>query len=134
MGIKANQKYDASKLDEHKRDHSLYMAAAPLPAPTIALAVVVENAGFGSEAAAPMARRVIDYVLLGHYPSEEDIALTRKGQSGAPVGVPRRAVDVPLPGQVSSPLRQCRQCRQPQAPHAPAGEATQLAAATRDRP
>jgi penicillin-binding protein 2 len=99
VGIKANQKYDASKLEEHKRDHSLYIAAAPLPSPTIALAVVVENSGFGSEAAAPMARRVIDYLLLGLYPSEEDLVLTRKGQSGAPVGTPRRAVDVPLPGQ-----------------------------------
>jgi penicillin-binding protein 2 len=99
VGIKANQKYNASKLEEHKRDHSLYIAAAPLPSPTIALAVVVENSGFGSEAAAPMARRVIDYLLLGLYPSEEDLVLTRKGQSGAPVGTPRRAVDVPLPGQ-----------------------------------
>jgi penicillin-binding protein 2 len=101
VGIKANQKYDASKMEEHKRDHSLYIAAAPIPNPTIALAVVVENAGFGSEAAAPMARRVFDFVLLGQYPSEEDLVATRKGQSGAPMGTPRRAADVPLPGQVA---------------------------------
>ena len=107
VGIKANEKYDASKIEEHKRDHSLYIAAAPLPNPVIALAVVVENSGFGSEAAAPMARRVIDHVLLGLYPSEDDLVLTRKGQSGAPVGTARRSLDVPLPGQtapVSSPL------------------------------
>jgi penicillin-binding protein 2 len=99
IGIKANQKYDASKLEEHKRDHSLYIAAAPLPNPTIALAVVVENAGFGSEAAAPIARRVFDYLLLGLIPSEEDLAATRIGKSTAPIGTPRRADDWPLPGQ-----------------------------------
>jgi penicillin-binding protein 2 len=102
VGIKANQKYDASKMEEHKRDHSLYIAAAPMPNPTVALAVVVENAGFGSEAAAPIARRVFDYLLLGNYPSEEDMAATRKGQSGAPIGTPRRAADVPLPGQAAA--------------------------------
>jgi penicillin-binding protein 2 len=101
VGIKANQKYDASKLEEHKRDHSLYIAAAPLPEPTVALAVIVENAGFGAAAAAPIARRVFDYLLLGQYPSEEDIAATRKGLSVAPVGTPRRAADVLLPGQAA---------------------------------
>jgi penicillin-binding protein 2 len=103
VGIRANQKYEAAKMEEHKRDHSLYIAAAPLPAPTIALAVVVENAGFGSEAAAPIARRVMDYMLLGLYPSEEDLVLTRKGQSGAPIGTPRRAAEMPLPGQTVLP-------------------------------
>ena len=99
VGVKANQKYDASKLEEHKRDHSLYIAAAPLPNPSLVVAVIVENAGFGAAAAAPIARRVLDFVLLGHYPSEEDVAATRKGQSAAPIGAPRRIADVPLPGQ-----------------------------------
>ncbi len=99
VGIKAGEKYNAAKLDEHKRDHSLYIAAAPIDAPTVVLAVVVENAGFGSEAAAPIARRVFDYLLLGHYPSDEDMALTREGKSSSPVGKPRLARDVPLPGQ-----------------------------------
>ncbi len=98
VGIKANEKYNAAALDEHKRDHSLYTAFAPLELPTIALAVVVENAGFGSEAAAPMARRVFDYWLRGQYPSVEDMALTQVGKSGAPLGTPRLAVSVPLPG------------------------------------
>jgi penicillin-binding protein 2 len=60
--------------------------------------VVVENAGFGAEAAAPIARRVFDYLMNGQYPSVEDMAATRIGKSGAPIGTPRRAVDVPLPG------------------------------------
>jgi penicillin-binding protein 2 len=101
VGIKANEKYNAAKLDEHKRDHSLYMAFAPLEAPTIALAVVVENAGFGSEAAAPMARRVFDYVLLGQYPNGEDMAATREGKSGPQIGVPLLAANVPLAGATS---------------------------------
>jgi penicillin-binding protein 2 len=98
ISIKANQRYDASRLEEHQRDHSLYIAMAPLDQPTVALAVVVENAGFGAEAAAPIARRVFDYLLLGLYPSEEDLAATRIGKSSAPIGTPRRATDVPLPG------------------------------------
>ncbi len=101
VSIRANEKYNAAKLEEHKRDHSLYMAFAPLEAPTIALAIVVENAGFGSEAAAPISRRVFDYVIAGLWPSEEDIALTREGKSGAPVGKQRQASDVPLPGAIT---------------------------------
>ena len=101
VGIRANEKYNAAKMEEHKRDHSLYMAFAPLEAPTIALAIVVENAGFGSEAAAPISRRIFDYVIAGLWPSEEDIALTREGKSGAPVGKQRQASDVPLPGAIT---------------------------------
>ncbi len=101
VGIKQNEKYNASKLDEYKRDHSLYIAFAPVEAPTIALAVVVENSGFGSEAAAPMARRVFDFVLRGVVPSEEDLVATRIGKSGAPAGKARTAADYPLPGITS---------------------------------
>jgi penicillin-binding protein 2 len=98
VGIRQNEKYNASRLEEHQRDHSLYIAAAPIAAPTVALAVVVENAGFGAEAAAPIARRVFDYLLLGHYPSEEDISATRVGKASAPIGKPRLASEMPLPG------------------------------------
>ena len=56
VGVRANEKYNASRLSEFQRDHSLYTAFAPLDAPTVALAVVVENAGFGAAAAAPIAR------------------------------------------------------------------------------
>jgi penicillin-binding protein 2 len=99
VGVRAGEKYNAAKLEEHKRDHALYMAAAPIDNPTVALAVVVENAGFGSDSAAPIARRVFDYLLLGQYPSEEDLAGVREGRVVTPVGKPRRAEDVPLPGQ-----------------------------------
>jgi len=97
IGLKAGERYSQIKADERKRDHSLYVAFAPLEAPQVAVAVIVENAGFGSTSAAPIARRVFDYLLLGAYPSEEDIALTQQGKSTAPVGAPRRASDIPLP-------------------------------------
>ena len=48
VGARANEKYNAAKLEEHKRDHALYVAAAPIDAPTVALAFIVENAGWGS--------------------------------------------------------------------------------------
>ena len=98
VSIKQNEKYNASKLEEHQRDHSLYIAFAPVDAPTVALAVIVENSGFGSEAAAPMARRVFDYVLLGLVPSAEDMALTQQGKSGPITGKQRPANDYVLPG------------------------------------
>jgi len=71
VGIKANEKYDASKIDERHRDHSLFIAFAPAgpgEKPVIALAALVENAGFGARAAAPIARAAIDYYLLGKLP------------------------------------------------------------------
>jgi penicillin-binding protein 2 len=97
IGIKQNEKYNAAKLDEYQRDHSLYVAFAPLDEPTIALAVVVENAGFGSEAAAPIARRVFDYWIASLWPSNEDMAATQIGKSGGPIGKQRDAREVPVP-------------------------------------
>ncbi len=94
--IGQNEKYDAKKLAEYERDHALYIAFAPTDAPEIALAIVVENAGFGSAHAAPIARRVFDYVLLGQYPSEADIAAVQQGQATAQIGEPRAVADVPL--------------------------------------
>ena len=78
VGLRANEKYNASKVEEHKRDHSLYIAAAPIDEPTVALAVVVENAGFGSEAAAPIARRVF------RLPAAGPVAQRRRPGADAP--------------------------------------------------
>ena len=68
VGIRQNEKYDESKVAERLRDHSLFIAFAPLENPKIALSVVVENGGFGARTAAPIARTVLDYYLLGKLP------------------------------------------------------------------
>jgi penicillin-binding protein 2 len=59
------EKYSASKVDERLRDHAWFVAYAPAEQPKIALAVLVENGGFGADAAAPIARKAFDYFLLG---------------------------------------------------------------------
>ncbi len=69
IAMKQNEKYDESKVAERLRDHSLYIAFAPAEGPKIALAVLVENGGFGARAAAPIARTVLDYFLLGKLPA-----------------------------------------------------------------
>jgi penicillin-binding protein 2 len=66
--------YQRDKVRERLRDHALFIAFAPADAPKIALAVLVENGGFGAQSAAPIARQVFDYWLLGKLP-----------QSAAPV-------------------------------------------------
>ena len=92
-----NTKYNARALEEHQRDHALFMGFAPASDPRIAVAVIVENAGWGAGAAAPIARRVMDYWLLDQYPSEEDMAAVRIGKASAPIGKPRAAADISLP-------------------------------------
>jgi penicillin-binding protein 2 len=94
--IGQKDKYNASKLEEHQRDHALYMAFAPADDPQIAVAIVVENAGFGAAQAAPIARRVFDYWLLGDYPSIEDIDASQKGLAASPIGVRRKKEEIVL--------------------------------------
>ena len=61
--VRQNEEYDARKLDKKLHDHGLFIAFAPVEQPRIAVAVVVENGGSGSGAAAPLARTVIDAYL-----------------------------------------------------------------------
>ena len=57
--------YKAHSVKKELRDHALFIAYAPADKPKIALAVLVENGGFGAQSAAPVARMVVDYYLLG---------------------------------------------------------------------
>jgi penicillin-binding protein 2 len=83
IGMKEGQKYDASKIAERFRDHSLFMAFAPADKPTIAIAVLVENGGFGSAAAAPITRQVLDYYLLGKVPAAPALPSEKSAAAGA---------------------------------------------------
>jgi penicillin-binding protein 2 len=69
IAIKQGEKYVESRVAERHRDHALFVAYAPADKPQLALAVLVENAGFGARAAAPIARQVFDYFLLGKQPT-----------------------------------------------------------------
>jgi penicillin-binding protein 2 len=70
IAIKQGEKYSESRTAERHRDHALFIAFAPVDSPKIALAVLVENGGFGAAAAAPIARLVMDYYLLGKKPAK----------------------------------------------------------------
>ncbi|XLZ67890.1 penicillin-binding protein 2 [Massilia sp. SR12] len=122
VAIKANEKYNASKLNERLRDNAWFTAFAPAEQPKIALALIVENAGFGGAEAAPIARKVLDYWLLGKRPKEKDTtpvpkedavtvpvedlpaadveaAAERRAQQGGEAGAP----PAPAPGQPPAP-------------------------------
>ena len=103
VSIGQKDRYNASKMEEHQRDHALYIAFAPAEDPKIAIAVIVENAGFGAAHAAPIARRVFDYWLMGQYPSEQDMAAVKIGQASAPLGKPRLVSDMPWPPGPAAP-------------------------------
>jgi penicillin-binding protein 2 len=62
--------YNHSATPEFLRDHALYVVFAPADKPKIAIAMVVENAGFGAAQAAPIARKALDYYLEGRWPKE----------------------------------------------------------------
>jgi penicillin-binding protein 2 len=82
--MKQNEKYDEKKVAERHRDHSLFIVFAPLENPKIALMAIVENGGFGARAAAPIARTVLDYYLLGKLPEgDAPGAAKADGASGA---------------------------------------------------
>jgi penicillin-binding protein 2 len=72
VAIKKNEKYNANLIAERLRDNALYTAFAPADKPRIAIAVVVENGGFGAGVAAPIVRKALDYYLLGKRPNEKE--------------------------------------------------------------
>ena len=104
VSLGRNVRYNAKALEEHQRDHSLYMSFAPAADPTIAVAVIVENAGFGAAHAAPIVRRVFDYWISGLYPNEADMAAVKLGKAGAPIGKPRLASEAAWPAPVATPV------------------------------
>lgn len=71
-----------SSVARHLRDHALFIAFAPIDHPKIAVALVVENGGWGAQAAGPIARRVLDYYLV-EQPKERSRAAAAGAASAA---------------------------------------------------
>ncbi len=63
-GIAQGARYSEHGTPERFRDHALFISFAPVENPQVAVAVIVENGGHGSSVAAPIARKVMDYVIL----------------------------------------------------------------------
>lgn len=68
------EKYNASRVAAHLKDNAWFIAFAPADKPKIAVALIVENVGFGAQYAAPIARKVLDYYLLGKVPPVDKAA------------------------------------------------------------
>ena len=81
VGMKQGESYDERRVQERHRDHAWFIAYAPAENPTIALVVLVENGGHGSSAAAPIARMVFDYWLLGKRPDGTQPKVTTEEDS-----------------------------------------------------
>lgn len=81
LGIKQGETYNKNKIKERHRDHSLFIAFAPVEKPKIALAIMVENGGFGAAAAAPLARKILDYYLIGQKREEAAPGDETKGKA-----------------------------------------------------
>jgi penicillin-binding protein 2 len=65
--VAQDEKYDANKINERKRDNAMFIAFAPYSAPEIVVAVAVENVakGGGGTNAGPIARQIMDQ-YFGH--------------------------------------------------------------------
>ncbi len=70
IAMKQGEKYDEKRVKEAHRDHALFIAYAPADNPRLAMALLVENGGHGGSTAAPIAREVFDYYLLGKLPEK----------------------------------------------------------------
>ncbi|OCG14660.1 penicillin-binding protein 2 [Gilliamella sp. HK2] len=71
-GLKQDEVYNAHKIPEHLRDHALFIAYAPYDKPKIALAIVLENGGGGSSNGGAVARKILDFYLLGNNSTQLD--------------------------------------------------------------
>jgi penicillin-binding protein 2 len=69
IGMKQGESYNEKRIKEEHRDHALFIAFAPADDPKLALAILVENGGHGGSTAAPIAREVFDYHILGKKPA-----------------------------------------------------------------
>jgi penicillin-binding protein 2 len=101
--VAQNAKYNAKTVPERLRDHAWFIAFAPAEAPRIAVAVLVENAGFGASNAAPVARRVLDAYLLDEQGRLKGTSGGATLTPGAPA--PPAAAPAPVTGAVGEAAR-----------------------------
>jgi penicillin-binding protein 2 len=100
--------YSHSAIAEHLRDHALFIAFAPADHPTIAVALIVENGGWGAESAGPIARKVLDYYLVDRLkPGAEAAAVAAAASATADASAPviggaQNPVDAALPASVTA--------------------------------
>jgi penicillin-binding protein 2 len=100
--------YKGHAIAEHLRDHALFIAFAPAEQPKIALALIVENGGWGAEAAGPIARKVLDYYLVDRLkPGAEAAAVAAAASATEDAGVPiiggaQTPVEAALPASVAN--------------------------------
>jgi penicillin-binding protein 2 len=104
--VAQNAKYNAKTVSDKLRDHAWFIAYAPADAPRIALAVLVENAGFGASNAAPVARKVLDTYLLDQDGKLKPFATPPRGETpnSSPKPAPG-APDTKRPSQTQSTVR-----------------------------
>ncbi|MGF6370684.1 penicillin-binding protein 2 [Paraburkholderia sp. RAU6.4a] len=97
--------YKGHAVAENLRDHALFIAFAPADQPKIALALVVENGGWGAEAAGPIARRVLDYYLVGkNKPGAEEAAVAVAASTTLEASAPQVG-DTPVSHDGAQPLK-----------------------------
>lgn len=100
--------YKGHALAEHLRDHALFIAFAPAEQPKIALALIVENGGWGAEAAGPIARKVLDYYLVDKLkPGAQAAAVAAAASATVDAGTPvigggQSPVEAALPASVAN--------------------------------
>ncbi|WP_017877628.1 penicillin-binding protein 2 [Janthinobacterium sp. CG3] len=112
IAIKKNEKYNAKLIAERLRDNALFTAFAPADKPRIALAIVVENGGFGATTAVPIARKALDFYLLGKRSDERDTTKVPKEDAEALQAVEAiedeqaaNAEARPAPAPAAAPIR-----------------------------
>ncbi|MGF6465173.1 penicillin-binding protein 2 [Paraburkholderia youngii] len=97
--------YKGHAIAENLRDHALFIAFAPVEQPKIALALIVENGGWGAEAAGPIARRVLDYYLVGkNKPGVVEAAVAAAASNTAEASAPQVG-ETPAQHEGAQPLR-----------------------------
>jgi penicillin-binding protein 2 len=104
--VAQNAKYNAKTVSDKLRDHAWFIAYAPADAPRIAVAVLVENAGFGASNAGPVARKVLDAYLLDKDGKVKPFATSPQGETPDTSPKPAPAApDTQRPSQTQTTVR-----------------------------